>query len=74
MNCHVKYTGTKEEVLKRAVIMTASLQAQLEGNAITCRVRNAGRGWEITDENGPSIIAMPTGQTVEEVSGSLIKL
>jgi len=70
MNCHVKADGSRSAVVKRAIGIAASLQAQLQGNNITCRVRHAGRGWEITDEDGPSIIVTSAGQTMDESSGS----
>ncbi len=43
MNCHVKVVSAISEAVKKAFGIAASLQAQLDGNTITCRVRQAGR-------------------------------
>jgi hypothetical protein len=72
MNCHVKADGSKSAVIKRAISIAATLQTALAGNNITCRVRHAGRGWEITDEEGPSIIATAAGQMTDELSGTAL--
>lgn len=74
MNCRVKVNGTLSQTVKRALGMAANLQAQLDGNVITCRVRRAGRGWEITDRDGVSIIVTPVGQVFDEHSGIPAKL
>jgi hypothetical protein len=74
MNCHVKADGSKSAVITRAVSIAATLQTALPGNNITCRVRHAGRGWEITDEAGPSIIVTAAGQTTDELSGTAMSL
>jgi ribosomal protein L19 len=73
MNCHVKVVSAKSEAVKRAIGIAANLQAQLEGNSITCRVRRAGRGFEITDTHGPSIIVTPSGQVLDEITGNPAK-
>jgi predicted amidohydrolase len=74
MNCHVKVVSAKSDAVKKAVGIAAALQAHLEGNTITCRVRRAGRGWEITDTHGPSIIVTPSGQVLDEFTGNPAKL
>jgi hypothetical protein len=74
MNCQVKVESTLSNAVKKAIGIAAGLQAQLDGNAITCRVRKAGRGWEITDTNGPSIIVTAVGQVLDESTGNPIKL
>jgi hypothetical protein len=70
----VKADGSKSAVITRAVSIAATLQTALPGNNITCRVRHAGRGWEITDEAGPSIIVTAAGQTTDELSGTAMSL
>jgi len=74
MNCQVKVESTISKAVKKAIGIAAGLQAQLDGNSITCRVRRAGRGWEITDTNGPSIIVTPIGQVLDEFTGNPAKL
>lgn len=74
MNCHVKVVSAISDAIKKAFGIAASLQAQLDGNTITCRVRRAGRGWEITDLNGPSLIVTPVGQVLDEFTGDPVKL
>ena len=74
MNCQVKVESTLSKAVKKAIGIAAGLQAQLDGNSITCRVRRAGRGWEITDMNGPSIIVTPVGQVLDESTGNRAKL
>jgi hypothetical protein len=37
MNCRVEVLSTKTEAVQRAIGIAAGLQAQLEGNRITCR-------------------------------------
>jgi hypothetical protein len=74
MNCHVKVEGTLSQTVKKALGIAATLQAQLDGNGITCRVRKAGRGWEITETNGVSLIVTPVGQVLDEVTGSPAKV
>lgn len=69
MNCHVKVVSTISDVVKKAIGVAAGLQAQLDGNTITCRVRRAGRGWEITDLNRPSLIVTPAGQVLHGFTG-----
>jgi hypothetical protein len=72
MNCHVKADGSKSAVIKRAIGIAATMQTALPGNNITCRVRHAGRGWEITDEEGPSVVVTPAGETIGELSGAAL--
>ena len=74
MNCQVKVESSISKAVKKAIGIAAGLQAQLDGNSITCRVRRAGRGWEITDTNGPSIIVTPIGQVLDEFTGNPAKL
>jgi hypothetical protein len=74
MNCQVKVESTLSKAVKKAIGIAAGLQAQLDGNSITCRVRRAGRGWEITDTNGPSIIVTPIGKMLDETTGKPAKL
>lgn len=74
MNCRVKVVSVISEAVKKAIGIAASLQAQLDGNTITCRVRRAGRGWEITDLDGPSFIVTPVGQVLDESTGNPAKL
>ena len=74
MNCQVKVESTLSKAVKKAIGIAAGLQAQLDGNTITCRVRRAGRGWEITDMNGPSIIVTAVGQVLDESTGNPNKL
>jgi hypothetical protein len=74
MNCQVKVESSISKAVKKAIGIAAGLQAQLDGNSITCRVRRAGRGWEITDTNGPSIIVTPVGQVFDESTGNPAKL
>lgn len=74
MNCQVKLDSTLSKSVKKAIGIAAALQAQLDGNSITCRVRKAGRGWEITDENGTSIIVTPVGKVLDESTGKPAKL
>jgi len=74
MNCHVKVKGTLSQTVKKALGIAANLQAQLDGNDITCRVRRAGRGYEITDTNGVSIIVTPIGLVLDELTGNPAKL
>ena len=74
MNCHVKVVSAISDAVKKAIGIAAGLQAQLDGNTITCRVRRAGRGWEITDLKGPSVIVTPVGQVLDEFTGKPVKL
>jgi predicted amidohydrolase len=74
MNCHVKVVSTRSEAVQKAIGIAASLHAQLEGNDITCCVRRASRGWEITATNGPSLIVTPDGQVLDELTGNPAKL
>jgi len=74
MNCHVKFNGNKRDAVKRATGIAAGLQAHLGENSITCRIRRAGRGFEITDENGLSIIATPVGKLLNETTGGEVSL
>jgi ribosomal protein L19 len=74
MNCHVKVVRAKTEAVQKAIGIAAALQAHLEGNTITCRVLREGRGWEITDTPGRSIIVTPSGQVLDEFTGDPVKL
>ena len=74
MNCQVKVESTISKAVKKAIGIAAGLQAQLDGNSITCRVRRAGRGWEITDLDGPSFIVTPVGQVLDESTGNPARL
>ena len=74
MNRQVKVESTLSKAVKKAIGIAAGLQAHLDGNSITCRVRRAGRGCEITDMNGPSIIVTPVGQMLDESTGNPAKL
>ena len=74
MNCHIKVLSAKTEAVQRAIGIAAALQAQLEGNTITCRVRRERRSWEITDTRGPSIIVTPSGQVLDEFTSKFAKL
>jgi hypothetical protein len=74
MACMVKFSGNRSDAVKKATGIAATLQAQLDGASITCRVRKAAACKSHYTEEAGGLIVTPAGQVLDEATGNPVKL